>query len=93
MKLLKLCLKNFRQFKGAQELEFAAPAGGRRENVTVVFGENERGKTGIFRAIMFCLYGDQQLSQDEQVDQKEIYCEPSAGVRRSGASGAVTQKQ
>ncbi len=36
-----------------------------KKNVTVVYGKNGRGKTGIFRALMFCLYGDRSLSQDE----------------------------
>ena len=62
MKLHKIEIINFRQFKGHQEIEFAI---GTPKNVTVVYGENGRGKTGIFRALMFCLYGDRSLSQDE----------------------------
>ena len=66
-------MKNFRQFQGTQQLEFAYGLGDNEKNVTVIFGENGRGKTGIFRAIMFCLYGDHKLSQDLQVDEKELY--------------------
>jgi DNA sulfur modification protein DndD len=62
MKLHRIELKDFRQFKGQQMIEFAT---GDPQNVTVVYGENGRGKTGIFRALMFCLYGDRSLSQDE----------------------------
>ena len=61
MILLKLSLTNFRQFRGQNTLRFAH---GKRRNVTVIFGENGRGKTGIYRAIMFCLYGIRKLSQD-----------------------------
>jgi DNA sulfur modification protein DndD len=81
--LHKLTLKNFRQFKGIQELQFAAASGTHQENVTVVFGENGRGKTGIFRAILFCLYGDQTLSQDEEVDQNEILLVNSSAIEES----------
>lgn len=62
MKLNKIVLTNFRQFKGIQTIEFS---NGLKENVSVIYGENGRGKTGIFRALMFCLYGDRSLSQDE----------------------------
>ena len=70
MILQKMTLDNFRQFRGSQEIEFARGAAG---NVTVVFGENGRGKTGIFRALLFCLYGVKRLSQDAQVNDRELY--------------------
>jgi DNA sulfur modification protein DndD len=73
MKLDKIELTDFRQFKGHQEIEFAIGTPG---NVTVVYGENGRGKTGIFRALMFCLYGDRSLSQDELTGE-----EKKAGMR------------
>lgn len=73
MILLKLKMKNFRQFIGTQEIVFAAGNGDRKENITVIFGENGRGKTGIYRAIMFCLYGLYQLSQDDHVEEKELH--------------------
>ncbi len=70
MILQKMTLSNFRQFRGTQEIEFAwGPTG----NVTVVFGENGRGKTGLYRALLFCLYGEKRLSQDSQVDHHELY--------------------
>jgi len=74
MILHKLTMKNFRQFRGMQSVEFSYRLGNKGgKNVTVIFGENGRGKTGIFRAIMFCLYGDFLLSQDSQVDKNELY--------------------
>jgi DNA sulfur modification protein DndD len=69
MILERLDLKNFRQFRGIQTLEFARDG----KNVTVIFGENGRGKTSIFRAIMFCLYGDRRLSQDGAVGDKDLH--------------------
>ena len=73
MILSKLTMKNFRQFRGTQHIEFAYDLGGNGKNVTVIFGENGRGKTSIFRAIMFCLYAEHRLSQDSRVDEKELY--------------------
>lgn len=52
-------------------IEFACGSNDKR-NVTVVFGENGRGKTGIFRAIMFCLFGDRHLAQDGDVPDSEL---------------------
>jgi len=60
MKLQKIYMKNFRQFYGEQEIEFSAGD----QNVTIIFGENGKGKTGIFRALMFGLYGSIHIEQD-----------------------------
>jgi DNA sulfur modification protein DndD len=64
-------VENFRQFRGNQQIEFINPSQ-EHANVTVVFGENGRGKTGLFRAIMFCLFGERRLSQDGDVPHKEL---------------------
>ncbi|MDO9559941.1 MAG: AAA family ATPase [Syntrophales bacterium] len=71
MILHKMIVENFRQFRGRQEIEFWAPSLP-HHNVTVVFGENGRGKTGLFRAIMFCLFGERRLSQDGDVPREEL---------------------
>ena len=71
MILHKMTVENFRQFRGKQEIEFIAPSLA-HGNVTVVFGENGRGKTGLFRAIMFCLFGERRLSQDGDVPRDEL---------------------
>lgn len=60
MKLKKLIVKNFRQFSGETEIDFASGS----NNVTIIFGANGAGKTGIFRAMVFCLYGEKKLEQD-----------------------------
>ena len=69
MKLLSLTLYNFRQFLGEQTLTFTGKTG---RNVVVVLGENGRGKTGIFRALMYCLFGERKLEQDGNISDKEI---------------------
>src|SRR3989304_2274511 len=79
-------MKNFRQFRGVQQIEFASGIG-TVENVTVIYGENGRGKTGIFRAVMFCLYGEHKLSQDEEVDREELYLVNSAELQESASIG------
>lgn len=80
-------MKNFRQFYGKQKIEFADGEGS--EIVTVVKGENGRGKTGIYRAILFALYGDLSLEQDAESDKiiltnlkalKEKYQESNEGL-------------
>ncbi len=60
MKIHSIELENFRQYQDKQLIEFST----NEKNVTVILGENGRGKTGIFRALIFCLYGDVTLSQD-----------------------------
>ena len=60
MKLLKMELQNFRQYMGNQTIEFATG----EQNITIVFGENGKGKTGIFRALMYALYGSTHIQQD-----------------------------
>jgi DNA sulfur modification protein DndD len=74
-----LTINNFRQFRGKSTLRFAHG----KKNVTVIFGENGRGKTGIFRALMFCLFGDRQLSQDELVDDREVHLVNNGAMRDS----------
>jgi DNA sulfur modification protein DndD len=65
MKLLELEMENFRQYMCKQKIEFASTA----KNITIVFGENGKGKTGIFRALMFCLYGSTHIQQDNPSEQ------------------------
>ena len=54
MLLTSLKLKDFRQFKGVQKIEFAT---GSNKNVTIILGENASGKTSLAQAFTWCLYG------------------------------------
>jgi DNA sulfur modification protein DndD len=65
MKILEISLNNFRQFYGHQKIVFANG----KENITIIFGENGKGKTGIFRALMFGLYGITHIQQDNPKEQ------------------------
>ena len=82
MILQKIILENFRQFYGRQQLEFMS-SGEPERNVTVVFGENGRGKTGLFRALVFGLYGERRLSQDGDVPDKELQLVNMSALRAS----------
>jgi len=66
MRLIRLLLNDFRQFSGTSTIEFADDT----NNVTVVLGDNGNGKTGIFRAINFCLFGEKTLEKDHIGKQK-----------------------
>lgn len=57
MILHTLRLKNFRQYYGSQEVQFASGT----KNVTVINGNNGAGKTNMFLAINWCLYGSEGI--------------------------------
>ncbi|NKE70129.1 AAA family ATPase [Candidatus Manganitrophus noduliformans] len=57
MILKKLKIKNFRQYYGEQEIEFATG----KKNVTVINGTTGAGKTNMFLAINWCLYGSEGI--------------------------------
>ena len=54
MKLERITVENFRQYFGRQRLELARDS---QRNVTVIHGVNGAGKTSLFLAINWCLYG------------------------------------
>ena len=55
MKLERLVIENFRQYFGRQRIEFARDP---QRRVTVIHGINGAGKTSLFLAINWCLYGE-----------------------------------
>lgn len=55
-------MSNFRQYYGNHRLDFAKG----EKNITLILGENNAGKTGIYRALIYALYGDRSLPQDEK---------------------------
>ncbi len=54
MKLDRITLENFRQYYGRQRLTFSRDE---QQRVTVIHGINGAGKTSLFLAINWCLYG------------------------------------
>ncbi len=69
MRLLEFELNNFKQYYGNQRITFAGVSDIDEKNVTVIYGENGRGKTTIYRALMFCLFGDRILDQDKNYER------------------------
>ena len=66
MIIKELMMNNFRQFRGENKITFSSGP----QNITLIFGENGNGKTGIFRAIIFVLYGDKSLDQDNAKENR-----------------------
>ena len=71
MRLKKITMKNFKQYYGEQSISFSGSSDGDKANVTVVYGENGRGKTTLYRSMLFGFYGDRYLEQDEYEDNKD----------------------
>ncbi len=61
MKLRKMVIKDFRPFRGIQEISFSC---GNKLNVTVVHAENGLGKTALLNALLWGLYGKEGLTED-----------------------------
>lgn len=68
MLIKELVINNFRQFYGEQKIKFAL---GDR-NITLIQGNNGAGKTSIYRALMFVLYGDESLKQDNSINDLNL---------------------
>jgi DNA sulfur modification protein DndD len=69
MKLDSLKLKDFRQYKGEQSLDFSQDE---ENNVTVVHGDNGSGKTTILSAFLWVFYdevSDQMDNPDQHVNK------------------------
>lgn len=68
MIIKKITLNNFRQFYGEQEIVFVNQD--TSKTVSVVYGENGRGKTSLYRALMFSLYGERRLAQESEGNEE-----------------------
>ncbi|MFS0671728.1 AAA family ATPase [Ornithinibacillus sp. 179-J 7C1 HS] len=97
MRLVKITMKNFKQYYGEQSISFSGSEDDESQNVTVVYGENGRGKTTLYRSMLFGFYGDRYLEQDEYEDNKDsiIYLAnlraiDEAAVQNSGIEVGVT---
>src|SRR5437764_7885051 len=68
MKFERITVENFRQYFGRQRLEFARD---KQHRVTVIHGVNGAGKTSLFLAINWCLYGDEYVNNVGELISKE----------------------
>ena len=55
MKIIRLELQNFMPYRERSRIDFAADP---KKNVTLVYGDNMRGKTSLLNALRWCLYGE-----------------------------------
>ncbi len=81
MLIKSIRMKNFRQFKGDQTLEFACDS---KKNVTVLLGDNTFGKTTILQAFNWCLYDVAEFPKDSNPDfllNMEV-AEEAAGIQQ-----------
>lgn len=60
MKIKKLILQNFRQFRDL-EIDFSIT---KDKNVNIILAENSTGKTTLMQSIKWCLYGDEETNLD-----------------------------
>jgi DNA sulfur modification protein DndD len=72
----KIEIKNFRVYKGMNELALSTKA---RQNVSIISGNNGFGKTSFLTSLVWCLYGKLMGDVDERYRQ-EIY--DSGGYKR-----------
>ncbi len=88
MKLERLVLENFRQFKGCHELVFSDLDD---RNVTLVHAENGFGKTTLLKALLWALYGRKGLLGFG--DQDQDFEKPDSIVHEGLALSAVDPSQ
>jgi DNA sulfur modification protein DndD len=78
MKLLKLKLTHFRQFKGEQEIVFSDVD---ERNVTLIHAENGFGKTALLNSILWGFYGHSALTPDLEKPESLVHEGTAAGGR------------
>ena len=81
MLLRKLILKDFRQFKGIQTLEFSQS---KENNITLVIAKTGVGKTTIEQAFTWCLYGETNFSD------KSLLCKSTAQEMKPSEEKSVS---
>lgn len=63
MKLISMEINNYRQYNGLQKIELATDA---KKSFNIIQGANGAGKTNFFRALLWCLYGDEIGLEDRK---------------------------
>lgn len=81
MLLRKLTLKDFRQFKGIQCMEFSEE---KENNITLVIAKTGVGKTTIEQAFTWCLYGETNFSD------KSLLCKSTAQAMKPNDEETVS---
>jgi len=63
LSITKVKLKGFRGFVGEQELDFSSP-------ITILFGENGKGKSSLLNSIEWCLFGKDCIGEDTGIRER-----------------------
>ncbi len=84
MLLESVNFRNFRQFKGDQKIDFAID---KKNNVTVILGQNTGGKTTFVQAFIWCLYGKNTFADKElmNIEVLQDFQNKPSGVEREVA--------
>ena len=99
MLIKKIELKNFRQFKGTQTINFSTD---KEKNVTVIMGENGAGKTTLAQAFRWVLYHDTDFKikelinreiRDTMTPQDEIVVQVVLYILHNGKDYKILTKQ
>ena len=69
MLIKQIALKNFRQYKDLQVVEFSCE---KAKNVTVILGDNTSGKTTLIQAFNWCLYGTTAFKTRELINSETL---------------------
>ncbi|MCE7948739.1 MAG: hypothetical protein DYG88_15050 [Chloroflexi bacterium CFX4] len=77
MRIERVDLLNFRQYFGNQRLKFSRDD---QQNVTVVHGVNGAGKTSLFLALNWCLYGEGVENIGQIVSKEAVSRAPRGGI-------------
>jgi len=76
MKIRKITLENFRQFRDKQAIEFSICD---KQNVTVILGQNTSGKTTLIQAFSWCLYGKTNFKSSKELINKDAIIDTPLG--------------
>ena len=76
MEITKIKLQNFRPYYGETEIQPTTESG---KPVILIRGKNDTGKTSLFRAIKFCLYGSDSRDERDSLINRRAATE-SAGT-------------
>src|SRR6267143_2603212 len=77
-------IENFRQYEGRQSIKFSANPD---RNVTIIHGVNGAGKTSLFLALHWCLYGSEEVNVPGEIPSKSL----AAGLEEAQRIGVAVE--
>ena len=77
MRIERVDLFNFRQYFGSQRLKFSRQD---EQNVTIIHGVNGAGKTSLFLALNWCLYGEGVDNIGQIISKEAVECAQAGSI-------------